>query len=109
MGARYAFGEGVTQSYAESVRWFSLAADQGHVISQATLGAYYMAGRGVPVDLSKAYFWAYLARAGGDPGSKLRVEMLSSQITRSQALSLQQQADQWFQERHSGEKPRSRP
>jgi GAF domain-containing protein/PilZ domain-containing protein/Sel1 repeat-containing protein len=107
LGARYAFGEGVRQNYAEAVRWFFRAAEQGHVISQATLGAYYMAGRGVSVDISKAYFWAYLARAGGDPGSKLRVEMLSSQIPRSELLVLQQQANDWFQQHQSAGKPRA--
>jgi TPR repeat protein len=103
LGARYAFGDGVTQDYSEAMHWFSRAADQGHVVSQATLGAYYMAGRGVPVDLSKAYFWACLARAGGDPGSKLRVQMLSGQMPRSQTIALEQQADQWLHDRHSPE------
>jgi TPR repeat protein len=108
LGARYAFGDGVGQNYSEAVRWFFRAAEQGHVISQATLGAYYMAGRGVSVDLSKAYFWAYVARAGGDKGSKLRVEMLSSQIPSSDILVLEQRADEWLQQHHSAQKPRAR-
>jgi hypothetical protein len=108
LGARYAFGDGVGQSYSEAVRWFFRAAEQGHVISQATLGAYYMAGRGVSVDLSKAYFWAYVARAGGDTGSKLRVEMLSSQIPRSETLVLEQRANEWFRQHQSAGKPRAR-
>jgi len=108
LGARYAFGDGVGQNYSEAVRWFFRAAEQGHVISQATLGAYYMAGRGVSVDLSKAYFWAYVARAGGDAGSKLRVEMLSSQIPSSDILVLEQRANEWLQQHHSAQKPRAR-
>jgi hypothetical protein len=108
LGARYAFGDGVGQNYSEAVRWFFRAAEQGHVISQATLGAYYMAGRGVSVDLSKAYFWAYVARAGGDKGSKLRVDMLSSQIPSSDILVLEQRADEWLQQHHSAQKPRAR-
>jgi hypothetical protein len=108
LGARYAFGDGVGQDYSEAVRWFFRAAEQGHVISQATLGAYYMAGRGVSVDLSKAYFWAYLARAGGDAGSKLRVEMLSSQIPSSEILLLDQRANEWLQKHQPARKPRAR-
>jgi hypothetical protein len=108
LGARYAFGDGVGQNYSEAVRWFFRAAEQGHVLSQATLGAYYMAGRGVSVDLSKAYFWAYVARAGGDKGSKLRVEMLSSQIPSSDILVLEQRANEWLQQHHSAQKPRPR-
>jgi hypothetical protein len=109
LGARYAFGDGVGQNYSEAVRWFFRAAEQGHVISQATLGAYYMAGRGVSVDLSKAYFWAYVARAGGDAGSKLRVEMLSSQIPSSEILVLEQRANEWLQRHQPARKPRARP
>ncbi len=108
LGARYAFGDGVGQNYSEAVRWFFRAAEQGHVISQATLGAYYMAGRGVSVDLSKAYFWAYVARAGGDAGSKLRVEMLSSQIPSSEILVLEQRANEWLQRHQPARKPRAR-
>ncbi len=107
LGARYAFGDGVGQNYSEAVRWFFRAAEQGHVSSQATLGAYYMAGRGVSLDPSKAYFWAYLARAGGDTGSKLRVEMLSSQIPRSEILVLEQRANEWLQQHPSARKPRA--
>lgn len=108
LGARYAFGDGVGQNYSEAVRWFFRAAEQGHVISQATLGAYYMAGRGVSVDLSKAYFWAYVARAGGDAGSKLRVEMLSSQIPSSEILVIEQRANEWLQQHQPARKPRAR-
>jgi TPR repeat protein len=95
LGVLYAFGDGVSQSYSEAVRWFSRAAYQGHVTSQTTLGAYYMVGRGVTVDLSKAYFWSYLASIGGDKESKLRVEKLSSKIPHSEMASLQEQARKW--------------
>ena len=54
--------------------------------AQATLGAYYWAGRGVPQDLGKAYYWAILAEAGGDEGSKYRVALLASRLSRAQIL-----------------------
>jgi hypothetical protein len=96
MGARYATGEDVKQDYAESVRWFTLAAEQGHVIAQATLGAYYWAGRGIPQDLSKAYFWSAIAQAGGDAASKYRVTVLASRMSQGQVAIAQQQVDQWL-------------
>ncbi len=96
MGARYATGEDVKQDYAESVRWFTLAAEQGHVIAQATLGAYYWAGRGIPQDLSKAYFWSAIAQAGGDAASKYRVTVLASRMSHSQVTTTQQQANDWL-------------
>jgi len=45
VGARFATGEDVKQDYAEAARWFSMAAEQGHIAAQATLGAYYWPGR----------------------------------------------------------------
>ena len=96
LGARYATGEDVQQDYTESVRWFTMAAEQGHVIAQATLGAYYWAGRGIPQDLGKAYFWSAIAEAGGDTASKYRVDVLAARMSRSQVAAAQQQANEWL-------------
>jgi hypothetical protein len=71
------------------------------VVAQGTLGAYYWAGRGVPEDLTKAYFWSVLARAGGDEASKYRVAALTSRMTRLQVAQAQQQADEWLHQ-HQG-------
>jgi TPR repeat protein len=78
------------------MQWFLRAAEQGHVIAQATLGAYYWAGRGVPQDFSKAYFWSAIALAQGDENSKSRLEGLASQMTREQISAARQQADVWI-------------
>jgi len=96
LGARYATGEDVKQDYSESVRWFTLAAEQGHVIAQATLGAYYFAGRGIPQDLSQAYFWSVIAAAGGDEASKYRVAALASRMPHSQIAAAELQANDWL-------------
>ena len=39
LGAKYANGEDLTQNYPVAVKWFSKAAEQGHVLAAATLGA----------------------------------------------------------------------
>ena len=96
LGARYATGEDVKQDYSESVRWFTLAAEQGHVIAQATLGAYYFAGRGIPQDLSQAYFWSVIAAAGGDEASKYRVAALASRMPHGQIAAAELQANDWL-------------
>jgi GAF domain/PilZ domain/Sel1 repeat len=96
VGARYATGENVPQDYSQALIWFSKAAEQGNVAAQATLGAYYWAGRGVPQDLSKAYYWAILAEAGGDEGSKYRVALLASRLSRTQILVEQKRAEDWI-------------
>lgn len=91
---------------AQAMQWFQRAADQGYVAAQATLGAYYWAGRGVPSDLSKAYMWSAIAFAGGDQNSKIRLEGLASQMTRAQISAAGQQAEVWIHQ-HNAAKPES--
>jgi TPR repeat protein len=96
MGVRYHNGEDVPRDDVQAIQWFLRAAGRGHVPAQATLGAYYWAGRGVPQDLSKAYFWSALALAQGDENSKSRLEGLASQMTRAQVSAARQQAEVWL-------------
>jgi GAF domain-containing protein len=96
MGVRCATGDEVTQDYTEAARWFRLAAEQGHVMAQSTLGAYYWAGRGLSQDLNNAYFWAVLANAGGDEPSKVRLSFLASRMSQKEILAAQRQADEWL-------------
>jgi hypothetical protein len=86
---------------AQAMQWFERAADQGYVAAQATLGAYYWAGRGVPSDLSNAYMWSAIAFAGGDENSKIRLEGLASQMTRAQISAARQQAEAWIHEHNA--------
>jgi hypothetical protein len=106
LGARYMTGEDVKQDYAEAIRWFTQAADHGHVGAQSALGAYYWLGRGVAKNLPRAYFWSILARAQGDETSKYRVAVIGSGMSRSQILAAELEADQWIKQHqltaHSG-------
>ena len=47
---RYYTGAGVPRDDAEAVRWYRLAADQGHAGAQSHLGLKYEYGQGVPQD-----------------------------------------------------------
>jgi len=93
LATRYATGEDVPQDYSMAVRWFLRAAEQGHVGAQDALGTYYWVGRGVPKDVTRAYFWSVLARAAGKDASKVRVAFMTSQLTRAQAVAIQQEAN----------------
>jgi hypothetical protein len=86
---------------AQAMQWFERAADQGYVAAQATLGAYYWAGRGVPSDLSKAYMWSAIAFAGGDQNSKIRLGGLASVMTRAQISTARQQAEAWIHQHNA--------
>lgn len=98
LGARYATGEEVPQSYAEACRWFSEAAERGNVTAQATLSSYYEAGRGVAPNLEKAYYWSFLAQVGGDEASKSHVSSLAMRLSHRRIAAAQQQAKEWIKQ-----------
>jgi TPR repeat protein len=105
LGLRYATGDGVKLDETEAVLWFTRSAEQGNVAAQSKLGAIYYGGRGVPQDLAQAYFWMLLARASGDPTSKALAPSVTARLTRSQANSIEQQADAWLQQHLANGKP----
>jgi TPR repeat protein len=80
------------------MRWFERAADQGFSDAQATSGAYYWVGRGVPKDLIKAYFWSTLALRQGDSSMESRLEGLTLQMTPAQVAAAQARADEWLRQ-----------
>ncbi len=45
---------GVAQDYAEAVRWYQLAAAQGHAVAQSNLGFMFEKGEGVVNDIAEA-------------------------------------------------------
>ena len=61
----YYHGEGVEQDREEAVRWFKIAADQGHSRAQNTLANCYYAGEGVEEDSKEAAKWFKLAADQG--------------------------------------------
>jgi GAF domain/Sel1 repeat/PilZ domain len=90
------FMDRVPPDSVQAMQWFERAAESGNVAAQSALGAYYWAGRGVPQDLSKAYFWSAIALAQGDENSKQRLEGLTPQMTRTQVSDASQQAETWL-------------
>jgi hypothetical protein len=61
----YAEGQVVAQDYAQAVKWFRLAADQGYAPAQGALGVTYEYGKGVPQDYAQAVKWYRLAADQG--------------------------------------------
>jgi hypothetical protein len=62
----YAKGQGVAQDYAEAVRWYLMAADQGDAPAQNNLGFMYANGQGVLQDFAEAVRWYRLAADQGN-------------------------------------------
>jgi putative methionine-R-sulfoxide reductase with GAF domain len=108
LGLLYAEGDekqAIKPDEREAAAWFTKAAEHGSVSAQYKLGLLYWGGHGVPKDVNKAYFWAVLARAGGQEGSKDLAKVLASGMTRAQAAAIEQQAEIWYQQHESRAKP----
>jgi putative methionine-R-sulfoxide reductase with GAF domain len=108
LGLLYAQGDdkqSIQPDEAEAARWFTKAAEDGSVPAQYKLALLYWGGHGVPKDTNKAYFWAVLARAGGQDGSKDLAKVLANGMTRAQAAAIEQQADIWYRQHESTAKP----
>jgi putative methionine-R-sulfoxide reductase with GAF domain len=109
LGLRYATGSDAPQDYGEAARWFSKAAERGHVLAQSTLVTYYWAGRGVPQDFKKAYYWGLLAQSAGDEASRSRVPFLAARLDHEDLITVQHRANDWIKQHHLPGKPSSQP
>ena len=69
-------GRGVPQDGAEAVRWYRLAAEQGHALAQAGLGVLYAEGRGVRQDDPEAVLWLRRAADQGIAEAQGRLGMM---------------------------------
>lgn len=65
LGVNFGQGKGVVLDYAESAKWFRLAADQGIASAQYNLGWSYSHGKGVVQDYAEAVKWYRLAAKQG--------------------------------------------
>ena len=80
----YFLGRGVPKDDAEAVRWFRLAAEQGHTLAQNALGAMYANGRGVLKDSVLAHMWSNIAGANGDEAARKQRDNLEDDMTRAE-------------------------
>ena len=58
-------GQGIPQDYAQAVKWFHLAAEQGLAKAQFNLGLLYDTGHGIAQDYAQALKWYRLAAEQG--------------------------------------------
>jgi hypothetical protein len=109
LGRLYAEGDdkqGIKPDDTAAAHWFLSAAEHGNVSAQYKVGLLYWGGHhGLPKDLTKAYFWTVLARAGGQESSKDVAKSLANGLTRAQAAAIEQQANIWYQQHASNGKP----
>jgi TPR repeat protein len=96
LGLMYHIGEGVSQDYAEAVKWWRMGAEQGHAKAQNNLGVMYGTGRGVPMDDALAYMWLNLAAARSFTGAATPRDIIALAMTPDQIAEAQRMAREWM-------------
>jgi TPR repeat protein len=94
----YTSGDGVPQDYAEAVRWYRLAAEQGSAVAQSHLGFMYAVGDGVPKDLVYSYMWLDLSAAHGNARARSGQGVIMEQMSREQIAEAQRLSRKWIEE-----------
>lgn len=97
LGQLYAEGQGVPRDYAEALKWYRMAADQGDIWAQLAVGRFYEEGCGVRQDDEEAYFWFSLAAsrsADEVPFASWRDEALTK-LTREQKEEVEKRLQLW--------------
>ena len=89
-------GRGVPQDYAEAVKWYRLAAEQGNATAQNNLGFMHYEGRGVPQDDVQAHMWFNLAAAQGNDNAVANRDIAAKKMTPAQIAEAQQLAREWI-------------
>ena len=75
LGDVYSRGVGVDQDEVEAARWYLAAAERGHGAAQVKVaGLYASGGHGLPLDLTKAHMWYYIAASQDDPAIRTQAE-----------------------------------
>ena len=92
LGFMYSDGIGVPENDKTAVKWYTLAAEQGHASAQQNLAQIYSDGHGVPADYVRAYMWFNLASFNDETfGSKnkdiVAQKMTAADIGKAQELS----------------------
>ena len=91
----YSNGTGVPPDYAEAVKWFRKAADQGSARAQLHLASKYLYGQGVPQDYVLAHMWFNLSAAQGNPPAASSRDRLATRMTSTQIADAQKLAREW--------------
>lgn len=89
LGQMYFYGEGVTSDYAESVKWYRKAAEQGDEVAQYRLGCVYAAKNlGVEQDYVEAYNWWCKAAEQGYAKAEYMLEWLTPKVKALNRITL---------------------
>ena len=86
-------------SYAEAVKWYSMAANQGFVDAQYNLGLMYASGGRIPEDYMGAYLWWTVANAYGNEQAGTKLNILKSLMSERDVVEARRLARDWWEKR----------
>jgi uncharacterized protein len=95
LGWMYQEGRGVPQNYAEAMKWYIKAAEQGFANAQFNLGMMYAKGQGIPQSYVKAYMWWCLAAARGISAATANRDHLAKLMTPAQVSEVHKLISEW--------------
>jgi TPR repeat protein len=72
----YEKGQGVPQDYAQAIKWYRLAAEQGEADAEFNLGIMYFYGRGLPQDHAEAIKWFQGAAEQGHASAEFNLGVI---------------------------------
>ena len=82
--------------YAEVVKWYRKAAEQGHYFAQAMMSLMYDLGKGVPQDYVAAHMWFSLSAAKGQKKGPKNRDLVAERMTPAQIAEAQKLAREWW-------------
>jgi TPR repeat protein len=94
-------GRGVPLDFAEAVKWYRKAANQGYAEAQYNLGILYATGGGVAQDYVQAHTWLNLAASRfpadhyRDDAVTMRDLVVAPNMTTAQIAEAQKLAREW--------------
>jgi len=88
-------GDGVSASDLLAAEWFSKSAEQGNHDAQGNLASLYTVGRGVPLDLNRAYEWRLLSLDANKSNQDDRLLTIASQMSSENIAAAENRASEW--------------
>ncbi len=85
-----------TAAVAVALKWYRMAAEQGHAGAQNNLGVMYDKGDGVTQDYVQAHIWYNLAAAQGNELGRENRDIVAKRMTPAQVAEAQRLAREWL-------------
>ena len=82
------------------MKWYTLAAEQGHAGAQTSLGLMYVAGKGVLKDYVYAYMWGNIAASNRNENGAELHDLVDERMTPADISSAQRLARECVQKNY---------